>query len=100
MADLMSCPLPLKSGQSSFVTDETELPCCSETARQSIRFPWSAWRHLDLGADAKCDDDLPWMVFEAAPGGMLVTDLSGTINRVNHAFADTLGYTAAELNGR
>src|SRR5258707_1710465 len=52
-----------------------------------------------VAIDAKCDDDLLRMVFEAAPGGMLITDLSGKISRVNHAFADTLGYTAAELHG-
>jgi PAS domain S-box-containing protein len=52
-----------------------------------------------VAIDAKCNDDLLWTVFEAAPRGMLITDLSGTINRVNHAFADTLGYTAAELRG-
>jgi PAS domain S-box-containing protein len=49
---------------------------------------------------AKCDDDLLQMVFEAAPGGMLITDLSGRITRANHAFADMLGYAAAELRGR
>ena len=49
---------------------------------------------------AKRDDDLLQMVFEAAPGGMLITDLSGQINRANHAFADMLGYAAAELQGR
>jgi PAS domain S-box-containing protein len=53
-----------------------------------------------VAIDAKCDDDLLMMVFEAAPGGMLITDLSGKISRVNHAFADALGYTAAELHGR
>jgi len=53
-----------------------------------------------VAIDAKRDDDLLQMVFEAAPGGMLITDLSGKISRVNHAFADTLGYTAAELYGR
>jgi PAS domain S-box-containing protein len=53
-----------------------------------------------VAIDAKCTDDLLRMVFEAAPGGMLITDLSGKISRVNHAFADTLGYTAAELQGR
>jgi len=52
-----------------------------------------------VAIDAKCNDDLLRMVFEAAPGGMLITDLSGKISRVNHAFADTLGYTAAELHG-
>ncbi len=52
-----------------------------------------------VAIDAKCDDDLLRIVFEAAPGGMLITDLSGKISRVNHAFADTLGYTAAELHG-
>jgi PAS domain S-box-containing protein len=52
-----------------------------------------------VAIDAKSDDDLLRMVFEAAPGGMLITDLSGKISRVNHAFADTLGYTASELHG-
>jgi PAS domain S-box-containing protein len=53
-----------------------------------------------IAIDAKRDDDLLWMVFETAPGGMLVTDLSGRISRVNRAFADTLGFTPAELHGR
>jgi PAS domain S-box-containing protein len=53
-----------------------------------------------VAIDAKCDDDLLQMVFEAAPGGMLITDLSGQISRANHAFADMLGYAAAELQGR
>ncbi|HWY96181.1 MAG TPA: LuxR C-terminal-related transcriptional regulator [Steroidobacteraceae bacterium] len=52
-----------------------------------------------IAIDAQGDDDLLRMVFEAAPGGMLITDLSGKIIRVNHAFAGTLGYTAAELHG-
>jgi PAS domain S-box-containing protein len=51
-----------------------------------------------IAIDAKCDDDLLRIVFEAARGGMLITDLSGKIIRVNNAFADTLGYTAAELH--
>src|ERR1700730_1389138 len=40
-----------------------------------------------VAIEAKCDDDLLRIVFEAALGGMLVTDLSGKISRVNHAFA-------------
>jgi PAS domain S-box-containing protein len=52
-----------------------------------------------VAIDAKRDEDLLRMVFEAEPGGMLITDLSGQISRVNQAFADTLGYTAAELHG-
>jgi PAS domain S-box-containing protein len=53
-----------------------------------------------IAIDAKRDDDLLQIVFEAAPGGMLITDLCGHIRRVNHAFAATLGYTVAELQGR
>jgi PAS domain S-box-containing protein len=53
-----------------------------------------------VAIEAKCDDDLLRIVFEAALGGMLVTDLSGKIRRVNHSFADTLGYTVAELHGK
>lgn len=53
-----------------------------------------------VAIDAKGDDDLLRMVFESAPGGMLITDLSGKIIRVNSAFADMLGYAAAELHGR
>ena len=53
-----------------------------------------------VAIEAKCDDDLLRVVFEAAPGGMLITDLSGNMRRVNQAFADTLGYTSAELHGR
>jgi PAS domain S-box-containing protein len=53
-----------------------------------------------VAIDAKSDDDLLRMVLEDAPGGILITDLSGKISRVNHAFADMLGYDAAELHGR
>jgi len=53
-----------------------------------------------IAIDDKRDDDVLRIVFEAAPGGMLITDLSGHIRRVNHALADTLGYTVAELHGR
>jgi PAS domain S-box-containing protein len=53
-----------------------------------------------VAIDAKCDDDLLRLVFESAPSGMLITDLSGKIIRVNRQFADMLGYTAAELHGR
>jgi PAS domain S-box-containing protein len=53
-----------------------------------------------IAIDAKRDDDLLQIVFEAAPGGMLITDLCGHIRRVNHAFAATLGYAVAELQGR
>jgi PAS domain S-box-containing protein len=49
---------------------------------------------------AKCDDLLLQIVFETAQGGILITDLAGKITRANHAFADMLGYTAAELRGR
>jgi PAS domain S-box-containing protein len=52
-----------------------------------------------VAIEARCDDDLLRMVFESAPGGMLITDLAGKITRVNRAFADMLGYTAAELAG-
>jgi PAS domain S-box-containing protein len=53
-----------------------------------------------IAIDAKGDDDLLRMLFESAPGGMLVTDLSRKIIRVNFAFAEILGYPAAELHGR
>jgi PAS domain S-box-containing protein len=53
-----------------------------------------------VAIDAKCDDDLLRMVFEAAPGGMLITDLTGKISRANYAFAAMLGYTVAELTGK
>jgi PAS domain S-box-containing protein len=53
-----------------------------------------------VAIDAKGDEDLLRMVFETAPGGMLITDLSGNITRVNHAFAEMLGYAAAELHGK
>jgi PAS domain S-box-containing protein len=53
-----------------------------------------------VAIDAKGDDDLLRIVFESAPGGMLITDLSGNMIRVNYAFADMLGYAAAELHGR
>jgi PAS domain S-box-containing protein len=53
-----------------------------------------------IAIDAKGDDELLRMVFESAPAGMLITDLSGKIIRVNLAFAEILGYAAAELQGR
>jgi PAS domain S-box-containing protein len=53
-----------------------------------------------VAIEAKCDDDLLRTLFESAPGGMAITDLAGKIIRVNHAFADMLGYSAAELRGK
>jgi PAS domain S-box-containing protein len=53
-----------------------------------------------VAIEAKYDDDLLRAVFESAPRGLLITDLAGKITRVNEAFADMLGYTAAELYGR
>jgi PAS domain S-box-containing protein len=53
-----------------------------------------------VAIDAKRDDDLVRMLFEGAPGGMLITDLAGKIITVNHAFADMLGYTMADLHGK
>ena len=53
-----------------------------------------------VAIESKCDDDLLRTVLESAPRGMLITDLAGKITRVNHAFADMLGYTAAELYGK
>jgi PAS domain S-box-containing protein len=36
-------------------------------------------------------------VFDRAPGGIAITDLDGTVVRVNAAFAELTGYPAAEL---
>jgi len=53
-----------------------------------------------VAIDAKSDDDLLRVVFDSAPGGMVITNRAGKVTRVNHAFADMLGYTAAELRGK
>jgi PAS domain S-box-containing protein len=53
-----------------------------------------------VAIDAKRDDDLVRTVFEGAPRGMLITDLAGKITGVNHAFADMLGYTTVDLQGK
>jgi PAS domain S-box-containing protein len=39
-------------------------------------------------------------VFEGAPDGILITDLAGIVLKVNEAFANMLGYTPAELQGK
>jgi PAS domain S-box-containing protein len=53
-----------------------------------------------VAIESKCDDDLLRTVLETAPRGLLITDLTGKIIRVNHAFADMLGYSATELRGQ
>jgi PAS domain S-box-containing protein len=68
--------------------------------RENIQVIEMATQIARIAIDAKRDDDLLQIVFEAAPGGMLITDLCGHIRRVNHAFAATLGYAVAELQGR
>lgn len=53
-----------------------------------------------VAIDAKRGDQILRTVLEGAPGGVLITDLTGKISRVNHAFADMLGYTPRELHDR
>ena len=75
--------------------DEPRLPTQEHTQLIDM-----ATQMARVAIEAKCDDDLLRTVFESAPGGMLITDLGGKIIRLNHAFADLLGYTAAELRGK
>ncbi len=53
-----------------------------------------------VAIEAKSDNELLRMVFDGAPGGILITDLTGQIVRTNQAFASLLGYTPAELRGK
>jgi PAS domain S-box-containing protein len=53
-----------------------------------------------LAIEAKRDDDVLRTVFENAPTGMMITDLTGNIVRSNNAFANMLGYATAELDGK
>src|SRR5712664_4387241 len=53
-----------------------------------------------VAIERNSDGELLRMVFEGAPGGMLITDLAGVIVRVNPAFAAMLGYAPAELHGK
>jgi PAS domain S-box-containing protein len=53
-----------------------------------------------IAIEAKRDDQVLSMVFEGAPDGILITDLTGAIVMVNLSFARMLGYTPAELLGR
>lgn len=45
-----------------------------------------------VAIEEKSDDEVLRMVFESAPGGILITDVAGVIVRVNPAFAAMLGY--------
>jgi PAS domain S-box-containing protein len=92
---------PILSGADSVVGtfamyyDAPRLP-----TQEHIQLIDMATQMARIAIDAKGDDDLLRMVFESAPAGMLITDLLGKIIRVNLAFAEILGYAAAELQGR
>jgi PAS domain S-box-containing protein len=68
--------------------------------RDDVQLIGMATQMARIAIDTKRDDDLLRMVFEGAPSGMLITDLGGKITRVNHAFAEMLGYSVADLHGK
>ena len=74
---------------------ETRLP--SDEHEQLINMAVQLAR---VAIESKHDDDILNAVFEGVPGGVLVTDLVGSILRVNHAFARMLGFTPDELHRR
>jgi PAS domain S-box-containing protein len=50
-----------------------------------------------VAIETKSGEKLLHTIFEGAPGGISIADLTGTIERVNPAFSRLLGYTENEL---
>lgn len=69
-------------------------------AEEHIQLIDMATQMARVAIEARCDSDLLSVVFDSAPNGILIMDLAGNILMVNHAFADALGYTTAELQGK
>lgn len=53
-----------------------------------------------VAIEAKADEDLVRFTFDNGPRAHVITDMEGYIARANHAFAEPLGYDAADLRGR
>lgn len=67
-------------------------------AEEHIRLIGMATQMARVAIEAKGDQLLRTM-FESNPAGILITDVAGSVVRVNPAFAAMLGYTATELQG-
>ena len=53
-----------------------------------------------VAIEAKADEDLVRVAFDNTPRALVITDIEGYIARANHAFAEPLGYSAADLRGK
>jgi PAS domain S-box-containing protein len=69
-------------------------------AEEHIQLIDMATQMARVAIEAKWDDEMLRAVFEGAPDGILITDLAGIVLKVNEAFANMLGYTPAELQGK
>ena len=69
-------------------------------AEEHIQLIDMATQMARIAIEAKGDEIILRMVFEGAPSGILITDVSGIVLRVNQTFAAMLGYPRAELQGR
>jgi PAS domain S-box-containing protein len=67
-------------------------------AEEHIQLIDMAIQMARVAVEAAIDDEILRTVFEVLPHGILITDLGGTVVRVNQAFANMLGYTPAELH--
>lgn len=69
-------------------------------AEEHIQLIDMAVQMARVAIEAKCDDDMLRTVFEDARTRILISDVAGTILRVNRTFANMLGYAPAELHGK
>jgi PAS domain S-box-containing protein len=69
-------------------------------AQEHIQLIDMATQMARIAIEAKSEDTILRTVFECAKDGIMITDLTGKIVKVNPGFARMLGYTPAELHGR
>jgi PAS domain S-box-containing protein len=69
-------------------------------AKEHIQLIDMAVQMARVAIEAKADEDLVRVAFDNTPRPLFITDIDGYIARANHAFAEPLGYNAAELRGK
>jgi len=69
-------------------------------AQEHIQLIDMATQMARVAIEAKWEDAILRTIFEGALDGLVISDLTGKIVKVNHAFASMLGYAPAELHGR
>jgi diguanylate cyclase (GGDEF)-like protein/PAS domain S-box-containing protein len=105
------CPLRLTLGDGRRREGEGQL-CCRDGSTLSIRYAITAMREQrrvvgvvvvfeDITGRKQADADqrIAAVAFETQEG-MIITDPSASILRVNHAFTELTGYTAEEVLGK